>query len=180
MHTTTFRYDPARERLNRIETWKVMGHLTFTHPIPEVERIAIWTTVLRLLARRIKITSDDLRWVLKEEGDFEHKLHHFHFLLDGSNLLNKDATKLATNFAKLWFMAGGGNHDVRPYVLERDSHGYQKAVSYITKLENFRVPFSAYFNAGEDCHLKFSDAMDRHIAEVCNTATQQNRKDTHD
>jgi hypothetical protein len=182
MDTTTFSYDPTRERLNRIESWKIMAHLSFRRPVPEAEKIAIFLNAIRELARRIKINPDDLRWVLKEEGDFIHKLFHFHFLLDGSNLPNKDASKLAINFAKLWLKAGGGNTDVRPYAIERDPHGYQRAVNYITKLEGFAVPFSAFFNAGENCHLKFSDAMDRHIAAVClaDANATQNQKETHD
>lgn len=173
MTTTSFRYDPSRERLNQIQSWKIMGHLSFIRPCSEQSRIDLFLITIGQLARRIKIDASDLRWVLKEEGDYNTKLIHFHFLLDGSNLTNKDATKLAVNFAKLWEKAGGGNHDVRPYTVELDHNGYQRAVNYISKLEGFRVPFSTFFNAGENCHLKFSDAMDSHIAAVCTADTTQ-------
>ena len=177
---TTFRYDPSRKRLNQIQTWKVLGHLSFIRPVSEPKRVEIFLATLRLLARRIKTPIAELRWVLKEEGDYINKLFHLHFLLDGSNIPNKDAAKLAAAFGTLWEKVGGGNHDVRPYAIELDRHGYQRAVNYVTKVESYRVPFSPFFNAGENCHLKFSDAMDRHIAAVCNADTTQNQKDNHE
>lgn len=144
-----------------------MGHLSFLRAVNEQKRVQTFLGTIRLLARRVKMPVTEVRWALKEEGDFVNKLHHFHFLLDGSNLPNKDADKLAVNFGKLWVQMGGGDYDVRPYVLERDLNGFQRAVNYITKVEDYRVPFSAFFNAGENCHLKFSDGLDRHIAAVC-------------
>jgi len=157
-----------------------MGHLSFIRPAPEQQRVEIFITTIRQLARRIKINTNELCWVLKEEGDFVNKLFHFHFLLDGSNLINKDAGRLAVNFAKLWEKAGGGNYDVRPYVVELDRYGFQRAVNYITKLDGSRVSYSSFFTAGENCHLKFSDGLDRHLAVVCSADTTQNQKDNHD
>lgn len=144
-----------------------MGHLSFLRPTSEEKRIRIFLNVIHELARRIKINPCELRWVLKQEGDYIHKLYHFHFLLDGSNLQNKDTVKLALNLGKLWVKAGGGNHDVRLYHIERDHDGYQRGVNYITKLEDFSVPFSIFFDGGENCHLKFSDGLDSHIATIC-------------
>jgi hypothetical protein len=174
---TSFSYDPSRERLNKIETWKIMGHLSFLRPVSEPERIEIFLTTIRLLERRLKLPVGELRWVLKEEGDYDTKLVHFHFLLDGSNLPNKDATKLAAAFGMLWKKNGGGNHDVRPYTIERDARGYQRGVNYVTKVEGFHVPFSTFFNAGKDCHIKFSDGLDRHLAAVCTADQTTTQKD---
>lgn len=154
-----------------------MGHLSFRSPVSSVKRMEMFQAVIHLLARRYKMPVAELRWVLKQEGDFTNKRYHFHFLLDGSNLSNKDVAKLAVNFGKLWEKAGGGNHDVRPYAIELDPNGYQRAVNYLTKVEGFRVPFSKVFDAGENCHLKFSEAMDRHIAAVC-TDSEPQKKDT--
>ena len=157
-----------------------MGHLSFIRPCSEQSRVDLFLITIRHLARRIKINPSELRWVLKEEGDFITKKIHFHFLLDGSNMPNKDSAKLAEVFGNLWVKAGGGNHDVRPYTVEFDRNGYQRAVNYISKLEGFRVPFSTFFNAGENCHLKFSDGLDRRLAEVCRADTTQNQKDNHE
>jgi hypothetical protein len=181
MKTTSYRYDPSRDRLNLIQTWKIMGHLSFIRPVSEQQRVEIFLSTMHQLSRRIKIAADELRWVLKEEGDFTNKLPHFHFLLDGSNMPNKDAAKLASAFGKLWVKVGGGNHDVRPYAIVLDRHGYQRAVNYVTKVEGFcRVPFSPFFNAGENCHLKFSDGLDRHLAVVCRADQTTNQKDNHE
>lgn len=154
-----------------------MGHLSFLRPVSEQERVEIFLTTIRLLERRIKLPVGELRWVVKEEGDFVNKLFHFHFLLEGSNIPNKDAATLAGAFGRLWEKAGGGNHDVRPYAIEFDRDGFQRGVNYLTKLEGFRVPFSTFFNAGDNCHLKFSDGLDRHLASVCNADQTTNQKD---
>lgn len=180
MNTTTSSHDPARERLNKIETWKIFGHLSFIRPVPEEKRIRLFLLTLHQLARRIKTNPNDLRWVLKQEGDFINKLYHFHFLLDGSNLENKDSGKLADNFAKLWAKVGGGDCDVCQYHLDRDENGYQRAVNYITKLEGHSVPFSIFFNAGDKCHLKFSDGLDKHLAAICSTYTTQIKRKIYD
>lgn len=152
----------------------LFGSLTTPKPLTEAERVDIFLRTSRLLERRLKMPVGELRWVLKQEGDFTHKLRHFHFLLDGSNLANKDAAKLAVTFGKLWVNAGGGNHDVAAHVIDRDDAGYQKSVNYITKADTFQTPFSAYFNAGANCHLKFSESMDKHIAVLC-SADQNNQ-----
>jgi hypothetical protein len=94
--------------------------------------------------------------------------------------INLHMVSLAVNFAKLWEKAGGGNYDVRPYVVELDRYGFQRAVNYITKLDGSRVSYSSFFTAGENCHLKFSDGLDRHLAVVCSADTTQNQKDNHD
>ena len=177
MTTTFYRYDPSRDRLNKILTWKIIGHLSFLRPVSEPKRVEIFLTTIRQLERRIKVPMGELRWVLKEEGDYVNKLLHFHFLLDGSNIPKKDPAKLAGAFGKLWNKAGGGDHDVRPYVIEVARDGYQRAVNYITKVEAFRVPFSRFFNAGENCHIRFSEGLDKHLAAVCTTDQTTNRKD---
>lgn len=150
----------------------LFGALTTKTPVPEAKRIEFFARTIRQLERRLKLSVGELRWVLKQEGNFNDKLCHLHFLLDGSNMPNKDAAKLAVTFGKLWAKAGGGNHDVATHVIERDKHGYQRAVNYITKIENFPMPFSIYFNAGDKCHLKFSEGLDKHLAVVC-TADEQ-------
>ena len=167
MNTNPQRYDPCRERLNKITTWKLFGSLTTKKPVTEAKRVEIFCRTIRLLERRLKLTVGELRWVLKQEGNFNDTLCHLHFLLDGSNLPNKDSVKLADAFGNLWVKAGGGNHDIAAHKIERDRHGFQRAVNYITKIEDFPLPFSMYFDAGDKCHLKFSEALDKHLAVAC-------------
>jgi hypothetical protein len=165
MNTTFHGYDPARTRLNRVTTWKIFGHLSFSSPCSEATRVKLFKDTVRLLARQIHVPQSELRWVLKQEGNYQDKLYHFHFLLDGSNLPNKDAQKLAGAFGKLWTKVGGGNHEVLPHTVQLDSEGFQKSVNYITKIEGLSQPESNFFYGGQ-CQMKFSPALDQHISDL--------------
>ncbi len=176
MNTNTPRYDSVRQRLDKITTWILFGTLTFKSPTSERIRIQTFQKTIKNLETRLHLQRGELRWVLSQQGDHATKRYHFHVLLDGSNLPNVDPTNLASNFAKHWVKSGGGNAEVVLHTIQRGEDGFQKSVNYVCKVEGFTVPHSAYFNAGNDAQIRLSESLQKHLAEVCATA-EDNQKE---
>ena len=157
-------HDPIYASLDRINNWKIYGHLTLLneYQLDEGKRLKKFHLLIRDLAKRFTGSRDleATAWFLKQEGNRNDKRYHFHFALTNDNLENTTPETVSSYLTKQWGKIGKSECKIVPW----DSTKTELGIWYLTQREQYPLVHSAYFK-DQLCHWKMSPLLQSKILE---------------
>lgn len=160
-------HDAIYASLDRISTWMIYGHLSFTDEFQrdEIVRLKKFHLLIRDLAKRFTGSRDldAIGWFLKQEGQWSGKRFHFHFAITKDNLEHTTPETVCRYLNKQWQKIGKSVCEIRPW----DETKTAKGIWYLTQNEETPLHHSRYFH-GEFCHWKMSTLLRTRILEIAN------------
>jgi hypothetical protein len=161
------KHDAIYASLDRISSWMIYGHLSFTDEFQrdEIVRLKKFHLLIRDLAKRFTGARDldAIGWFLKQEGQWSGKRFHFHFALTQDNLEHTTPETVCRYLTKQWQKIGKSVCEIVPWNETKTAKG----IWYLTQNEETPLHHSRYFH-GELCHWKMSTLLRTRILELAN------------
>jgi len=158
-------HDPIYHSLDLIPNWLVYGHLSLARHLQrsEKDRLHKFHLLIRNTARRFAGHRDlnGLGWFLREEGNGEHKLFHFHFSLTSDKLGNTSPEVVCRYLTKQWGKIAQSVCQIGPWNSTKTPLG----IWYLTQVEPYPASYSRYYH-GDNCRWKMSTLLYNQIRQL--------------